>query len=508
MHIKEFISKFSNHPVLFVGTGISLRYLNNSFTWDALLNHISKEMSNNEEYYLDLKDECFENGIYHYDKIATRLENDFTEILKKNRNGNFKEINDEFYNQMKAQVRLSRFKIYISKIFETLDYKSEMKKELQSLKKVRKNIGSVITTNYDRLIEEIFEFNPLIGNDILLSNPYGSVYKIHGCVGSPEKIIITKDDYETFDKKYELIRSQLLSLFIHNPIIFIGYSINDENIKEILKTIFTYVDSNSPDADKIRSNFLLIEYENNSSNTEVTEHDIILDTLSTIRINKIKTDNYLEIFEAIASLQLPISAMDVRKVATVVKEIYSGGSIQVSITEDLERLENGDKVLVIGSNKTIQYEFQTSAEMMVNYFKIIDESNNQLISLIDKIKIQSQQYFPIYGFSKINSGIKKTGDLKEQQKNKLMSIVEKISDHHKTSHRTIEEINNDIDIPKSKKIDAIINSVWCGNIGLDSLKIYLISCSDKKSTDYRKLLCLFDFKKYEKDNDSTLTPLH
>ena len=33
----------------------------------------------------------------------------------------------------------------------------------------------------DRHILKIFDFSPLIGNDILLSNPYGSVYKIHGC---------------------------------------------------------------------------------------------------------------------------------------------------------------------------------------------------------------------------------------------------------------------------------------------------------------------------------------
>lgn len=70
------------------------------------------------------------------------------------------------------------------------------------------------------MVESIFSFNPLIGNNILLSNPYGSVYKIHGCVTAPETIIITEEDYKTFDKKYELIRAQLLSLFVHNPIIF------------------------------------------------------------------------------------------------------------------------------------------------------------------------------------------------------------------------------------------------------------------------------------------------
>src|SRR5699024_10969293 len=127
----------------------------------------------------------------------------------------------------------------------SLTYKSEMLDEIRDLKKVRKNISSVITTNYDCLIEDVFEFSPLVGNEILLSNPYGTVYKIHGCVSDPKRIIINQNDYDNFNTKYELIRAQLLSLFIHNPIIFIGYSISDENIKNLLKTIFNYVDINS-----------------------------------------------------------------------------------------------------------------------------------------------------------------------------------------------------------------------------------------------------------------------
>ncbi|ENW3566464.1 SIR2 family protein, partial [Neisseria gonorrhoeae] len=247
----------------------------------------------------------------------------------------------------------------------------------------------------------IFEFNPLIGNDILLSNPYGSVYKIHGCVDDPSKIIITKKDYEKFKEKYELIRAQLLSLFIHNPIIFLGYNVGDENIKEILKTIFTYVEPNSPSANKIRRNFLLVEYEPESNNEDIVEHDIDITGFSTIRINKIKTDNFSQIYKALAELTLPISAMDVRKFQSIAKEIYTGGNIKVSFTEDMDNLNNSDKVVAIGSTKTISYNFQTTSEMMSNYFKIIEEENSQLLKLIDKHSIASTQYFPIYGFSRI-----------------------------------------------------------------------------------------------------------
>jgi hypothetical protein len=183
----------------------------------------------------------------------------------------------------------------------------------------------------------------------LLSNPYGSVYKIHGCVSDIQNIIITEEDYERFDKRYELIRAQLLSLFIHNPIIFIGYSISDVNIKNILKTIFMCIEPSSKDAERIRKNFLLVEHQKDSISQEIREHDIDIEGFGTIRINKRKTDNYEIIYKSLSNLHLSVSAMDVRKVQDVFKEIKTGGEIKVSITDDLETLKNGEKVLAIGS---------------------------------------------------------------------------------------------------------------------------------------------------------------
>ena len=239
MNVNTFIGAFRNHPILFIGTGISLRYLNQSYTWDALLKKIAFDLSDTNEYYLDVKSQSQKGGIFRYDLIADRLEKDFTEALMKDRKGKFEQVNDKFYELMEKGINVSRLKIYISMLVESTETKPEMAAELAEFKKIGKNIGSIITTNYDKFIESFLDFIPLIGNDILLSNPYGAVYKIHGCVSDPIKIIVTEADYAKFEKNYELIRAQLLSLFIHNPIIFIGYSVGDENIKSLLKTIFT-----------------------------------------------------------------------------------------------------------------------------------------------------------------------------------------------------------------------------------------------------------------------------
>lgn len=496
MHIHEFISGFKNHPVLFIGTGMSLRYLEGSYTWDQLLHHITLQITNNEEKYYDIKAKYSIEDRFDYASIASEVQDLFIKKTTEKRKGKFETVNDIFYENMKRGKKLNRFKIYLSKVFEKLHYKENMELEIQKFKKIRKNIGSVITTNYDCMIEDIFDFNPLIGNEILLSNPYGSVYKIHGCVKDSEKIIISREDYDEFDRKYELIRAQLLSLFIHNPIIFLGYSMGDKNIKDILKTIYTYVDPNSDTAEQIRSNFLLVEYDKGNDNQEVVEHDIVLEENQTVRINKIKTDDYNTIYDGLSSLQLPVSAMDVRKVQNIVKEIYSGGKIKVSITEDLNELSNEDKVLVIGSDNTIRYVYQTSSEVIKNYFEIIEEENIQLLNIIDKFKIQPQQYFPIYGFHILNSNLKSAGKLKSQQNEKLEKVMKSLPSNCRKQYKTIESIIKDEEIAATNKKKVIFYSVMNGYIDLKDLEEYLRVYDNKTQTDFRMLLCAYDYLKY------------
>lgn len=497
MDIKEFVGKYTNYPVFFVGTGLSLRYLENSLSWDKLLERICFDCTGNSETYLDIKARFCNNGVFKYDEIASEIERLFNSYIEKNRDGRFKFINDLFYENMRNGLKISRFKLYIAHIFMNPVYRAT--DELSILKKARKNISSIITTNYDCMLEDIFEFEPLIGNDILMSNPYGSLYKIHGSVDQPDKIIITHEDYDCFTTRYELIRAQLLSLFIHHPIIFIGYSVGDKNIKDILKTIFTYVESESDIANRVRDNFLLVEYEPGSNNHEVVEHDIDMEGFSTIRINKIKTDDYASIYECISNLQLPVSAMDIRKVQNVVKDIYAGGHVTVSITDDIDEISNHDKVLVIGSKKTIQYTYQTASEVMKKYFSIIEEENKQLIELIDKFNICSTQFFPIFGFDKICPNLKCAQRLKEQQSKKIQGLAEKVRGRYTITENTIEDILMLGRYAKSYEADVIACALIDGKISVEEVEEYLkkdIADGNGNTTKFRKLLCAYDYIKY------------
>ena len=522
MDIKEYISNFTNHPVLFVGTGISLRYLKNSFTWDSLLEKISYIVYQNEEVYLDIKARCTKiGGGFDYPRIASILENAFDDKLKKERHGEFSFINDSYYQHIKEGNPISRFKLFLAHLFSDLTIKNSKKEELDLLKQLSNNISSIITTNYDRLLETISNFNPLVSNDILLTNPYGSLYKIHGCILKPEKIVITAEDYEKSKYQNELIKAQLLSLFIHNPIIFLGYGIQDENVNGILKTVFNYVGDNQEMIKRIRNNFLLVEYEEDSENTIVSDYDLKIDGV-TIQIKKLKTDNYSSLYKALIEAKYPISAMDVKKVQSIMYDIVKKTTTkadnnvkEVVIVDSKEQIKNSDRILVItyGNRDTVNTIKQTifkervirthlsADDFIANYFEILDNKDIETIKVIDNITISSHQYFPIYGFLGVYNKLKNKVKIKKIQQNilnKFMASENKKKVVKFPQYNDIKDIYSDPNIATSFKHPCVMWNVWNDNIGLDNLEKYLRDYpnEDKKDSKYRRLVSLYDLKKY------------
>lgn len=496
MNINDFVNEFNNYPILFIGSGFSHRYLKKSFTWENLLKKIVFDVTGNYEKYYDLKEKSFKDGVVDYAILSENVEAYFNEEVTADRNGKFKFINDQFYSYASKDVFVSKFKLYITYLLSSKEINDDKIDEIRALKTCSRNIATMITTNYDTFIEDTFSFNPLIGNDILFNNPYGAIYKIHGSVEDPQKIIITKSDYELFEKKYELIQAQLISMFISNPIIFIGYSITDNNIKKLLNTIFSYVDPLSPVAEKIRKNFLLVEYSKNSKNVNIEEHDIVVNPTCVIRINKIKTDNFLEIYNALNSINLPISAMDIRKVQNIVKEIISvnNGNIKVEIESNLDDLSNGSKILFIGNKQEVQYIYKKPEYYISHYFTVDDS----LLSIINDFP-KSNMNFPYFKFSSTGK-IRNSIDLCNKQANNIKSSFEKIKIKNFGNQKffSIDDIIKNKSISNSNKNPCIFLNVYEKNITLDELKAYILQL-EKIDTWYRKLICLYDYCAYSKE---------
>lgn len=503
MQLSEFFVGMRNHPILFLGTGFSLRYLKKSYSWIDLLKKISFDLHGNERKFLDLMDSCYIGGKLSLEKVAEKLETEFNELVSTDTN--FDEVNNIFYENMANGKRYSRFKIYICQLLADIAQKEEMLPELAELIKARKNIGSILTTNYDLYAEYLFKFSPLIGNNILLSNPYGSVYKIHGCVSDPSSMVITSNDYDLFNQKYELIKAQMLSLFMHNPVVFIGYSLGDENIRSILKTIFSYVDPNSDEAKKIQNNFLLVEYDSANMSTEVAKHDIDVEDIGIIRINKVNTDNYSAIYKEISNLVLHVSAMEIRKVQSVYHEILKGEQgISVTITEDIDDLDNNQMVLAIGAKDNIRYEFKKLDELIKEYFVIIEEDNAPIIEVINKHEIVAgKRVFPVFGFSSINNKINNLDKLKELQLSKIENHINSstFNNYNATNSKytSTKDIIDESECSKHKRDCLIFWNLYYGFLNLDDIEQYLksLSSDQMKETNNKRLLCLYDWMKYK-----------
>ena len=52
-----------------------------------------------------------------------------------------------------------------------------------------------------------------------------------------QSIVLTREDYDYFNEKKKYLSSKLLTYFAEHPLFFLGYSLNDPNIINILSDI-------------------------------------------------------------------------------------------------------------------------------------------------------------------------------------------------------------------------------------------------------------------------------
>ena len=125
MKVNEFISQYKNHPIVFMGAGMTQRYYKNAYNWDQLLSKLCYDLTEDEERYLNLK---YENK-NDLPLIASVLENEYDIVLKKDRNGKFKHINDVFFERLKSnKPQCSRMKLYLSTIISELKVRMTLKR--------------------------------------------------------------------------------------------------------------------------------------------------------------------------------------------------------------------------------------------------------------------------------------------------------------------------------------------------------------------------------------------
>lgn len=102
----------------------------------------------------------------------------------------------------------------------------------------------IFTTNYDSYIEDAYGEDKcrVLRKDVdiaTIEHRAVDIYKLHGDFICPENIVITRSDYDGFlqRKKIPLMWAQLQSAMADSHIVFIGYSIDDQNIFNLIKEV-------------------------------------------------------------------------------------------------------------------------------------------------------------------------------------------------------------------------------------------------------------------------------
>lgn len=346
-------------PVLFIGSGISKRYLYNYPNWNELLELTFKKYDSDMFQFQKHIDMLKRKGLTPFEintQLATIIENDFNNAFYdrkiKLRIGNTK-------NPAWVSKGISPFKMFLSSFFKNMNVynRPDLKKELDSFRMLKTRISAVITTNYDMFLEkEIFpdDYSVFVKqSDLFGSDSYNiaEIYKIHGSATDAQSIVITKEDYDKFNESRKLIIAKMLILFSESPIVFMGYSFTDENIQNIISDFLgclTTVQLNN-----ISDHFIFISYKKGERDLIQINRTITTKNGTDIPITEIQTDNYLLIYNTLNKITPGISPAKIRETKRVIKNIVDmsiasnqAESVIVGI-DDLSKINLSSKPLAI-----------------------------------------------------------------------------------------------------------------------------------------------------------------
>lgn len=198
--LKRIIEASQNNALsFFVGAGVSA--LSGAKNWKELINSICNElgMEKKEEYS---SDEYLRIPQIYYYSLGNN--------------------HSEYIDFIKRELDISKL------IPNQIHY--EM---------LKLNPASIITTNYDTLLEDAVvdycKSFKVVACDTDVPKIHGDrfILKLHGDFKN-NNFVLKEEDYLNYSENFKLIETLAKSIFSTNTVVFIGYSLNDNNIKLIL----------------------------------------------------------------------------------------------------------------------------------------------------------------------------------------------------------------------------------------------------------------------------------
>jgi hypothetical protein len=295
--IGETIQQYGVQPILFIGSGLSKRYFG-APNWDELLGYLAEKCSMIDKGIGFYKQSL--SGPIHIGEVFANLYQQWAWSTGHN------EFPEKMFNNPKVgkndyiKFKVANYIMSLTPPDATAFSTSPLAAEIQALQKIKPH--AIITTNYDQMLEVLFpDLTPIIGQQAIKgqSVAIGEIFKIHGCVTQPSAIVLTASDYDDFAKTKKFLSAKLLTFFNEHPLIFIGYSASDPNIRAILSDI----DEALPEKGGIIPNVYILEWDPNLTDTSYPAHDKMIQTEEdrTVRVKLIAANDFSWVFDAFAA---------------------------------------------------------------------------------------------------------------------------------------------------------------------------------------------------------------
>ena len=221
--------------VIFVGSGVSAN--SEVPTWGRLIKEIAKEI----EY-----DKCGECKKDCFDKESCKDRYNFTQ-------DEYLRIPEYFYKSCKDKADYYDF---IKKVL--LPEGSSFKPN--AIDDIIFDIlpDHIITTNYDSLLEDSKSVNAgmytVISDDkeLIKNANKNYIIKMHGTFENPESMILKESDYIEYDHTHPLISTFIKGILVNHSFLFVGYSLNDYNLRLIMGWINYYRKQYNSKSEKVR----------------------------------------------------------------------------------------------------------------------------------------------------------------------------------------------------------------------------------------------------------------
>lgn len=243
------------------------------------------------------------------------------------------------------------------------------------------HIRNIFTTNYDTLIEDAYPKNERIVIKSDKGLPYDDkniiIYKPHGDLSDlsdPDSVLITHQDYLDFftRQRNPLLWERVKDAFVRSHVVFIGYSLADDNVSELVKSVNAALGQNqkpmfliAPDFSQTKEKRLWelnVNYINGTGQEFLNEvlECLKLNIVDDIRTKKVSVETGSKFLEINGSLS---STMNVGKDRveidsfTTIGDAPQENNVHVKSKLDIQKaIENGEwneSIRVDGTNLTI-----------------------------------------------------------------------------------------------------------------------------------------------------------